>query len=371
MQANNSKTRNGALDVYKFGYCLLIAVFHLYKLAQAGELPKHLPLGSIGVEFFVLSAGIFFYAGFERVGGGGDLTAYPLQYIKKRFMRFFPFTTVGFLWAAGVNRIFIYTARGGELSFQRLFKWFSADIWEITLIKMNGMNNGVSFVNDAAWTISSMLIVEFFILCILVRSKKNFVTFICPMSIIMGYGIWRHLENGGPYDWMWVTAFGTFRVYLLMCCAYFCYELSKKIKEMRYTKAGRIVLTVAEFCGYLLTLYIAEFYTSRNCKWLATLIFVLVLAITISCKSYSCDIFRDSKMTRFLGELSLGVYLGHFPVGQLLVYFYPNPDEFLAQKWLYLACVLVAGYLVIVLAKLMIKGATVLNSGLRKILVEE
>ena len=61
--------RNGAIDVYKFIFCWVIAFYHFYGNGQ-----EHLHMGSLGVEFFVMVSGVFFFSKWERQGkntGGG------------------------------------------------------------------------------------------------------------------------------------------------------------------------------------------------------------------------------------------------------------------------------------------------------------
>lgn len=101
--------------------------------------------GGVGVEFFVMAAGLFFFKKLERE------TAAPegmdsIAYIKKRFVRFFPYTTAGLLLAFLVKRVWLYTLEGGTLTGVQLYKWFSRDIWDYLLVSMNGLNAGKSML---------------------------------------------------------------------------------------------------------------------------------------------------------------------------------------------------------------------------------
>lgn len=49
--------RNGAIDVYKFIFSITIVFYHA---------TDWMPLGSLGVEFFVIVAGVMMLLGYER-----------------------------------------------------------------------------------------------------------------------------------------------------------------------------------------------------------------------------------------------------------------------------------------------------------------
>lgn len=53
--------RNGAIDICRFIYCLIIVGFHFYE-----ETYEHFAMGYTGVEFFAIVSGLFFFRGWEK-----------------------------------------------------------------------------------------------------------------------------------------------------------------------------------------------------------------------------------------------------------------------------------------------------------------
>ena len=118
-------------------------------------------------------------------------------------------------------RIYRTATQGGEINVHKILQWLSGDIWEILLIKMTGLNNDNGFLNGPAWSLSAMLIAEFFVLLILVRWEKHFATCIAPLMLMVGFGFWRHIPVAAHELWIGFTTFGVLRVVLLNCIAYY------------------------------------------------------------------------------------------------------------------------------------------------------
>ena len=67
----NAVKRNGAVDVYKFIFCWMIAFLHFYGNG------KHFPRGDLGVEFFVIISGVYFFDAcmkLDKNSAGGGIT---------------------------------------------------------------------------------------------------------------------------------------------------------------------------------------------------------------------------------------------------------------------------------------------------------
>ena len=340
--ANGDAKRNPSIDIYKFFFSLLIAIFHFYGRSTPRE---HFPLGGVVVEFFVLASGVFFYSKWEKKKETQISQLYPYQYAKQRFIRFFPYNFAGVLFAIFVKRIYLYTANGGAISFAKLVKWFSSDIWEILLVKMNGLNKGEHLLNGPAWTISAMFIAEFVIICCLVNWEKLFYTMICPLSILVGYGFWRNLENAANEEWVGFTTFGVVRVFIVMCLAWYCYCLALLIEKANFTKKGIWLLTLCEITAYGMVFLIILHGSTRNFRWLATLILLFAVALSASKRTYlyAASTKLNHTLVSWLGRISFDIYLTHETILQLYVYFYPDKYIMYRQKFTYMfVCIVTA-----------------------------
>lgn len=336
----NAVKRNGAVDVYKFIFCWMIAFLHFYGNG------KHFPRGDLGVEFFVIISGVYFFDACMKLdknsAGGGYY-----GYIHKRYLRFFPYTFFAFLLSFFVNRIWINSVlRGNALSLHAFADFFANDVTEIFLIKMTGLSanaDGFSdFLNAPVWTVSAMLLVEFVIISLLSYRKESFYKVICPVSIIIGLGVWNNASNLRVGAWLGFCSAGVLRVFVLTCISYYCCELSALLRKQKFTAAGRGLLTVTEAC--CVAAFIAIIMLSRSggrkYNWLAILLAFVACAISTSGNGLCRNILKGNRVTEYLGRLSFAVFLMHMPILNLFQAYFPNIDIMYSHKFVFIAVVL-------------------------------
>lgn len=357
--------RNGAIDIYKFLFSWSIVLYHFYSKTS-----KYFPHGNIGVEFFVLVSGIYFFMSWEKAKSQKihkSLIFYPYEYIKKRFLRFFPYTLTAFIGTFTVVGLFIQKFHKDSIfSFIcRLFDY----LWEILLIGRNGMmaNN---FLNGPTWTISAMLITEFVIVCILVFEEKAFYTLICPLSILFIYGYWRHTESAYNAAWIGFTTFGVLRVFALTCLAYYCYRMARKLEHILFTQSGVLILSACEASCFLIIALIILSRSNISIRFAGTLFLCIGCTITISGKSLSTRVFPDSKLSRYLGELSFSIYLTHWTVYKWFCFRFPNPNELNSHTYLFLFAVIIVSVIFFPIVKLISKFASQLWNWVRPNLIQ-
>lgn len=298
------KSTNLDIQVVKFFYSWAIVVYHL-----AGCTAVQFRGGYCGVEYFLLTAGVFLFLSFERGEHTGRQRT-PGEYVSKRFWRFFPWSITGYLLCVVVERVMINPVT----DIVQWIDWFSSDIWEILMIKGNGMNNNMLLLNGPAWTLSAMLIVGFFIWTFLYHYKHAFMNLIMPLTLVMGFGYWMHLPSANTESWMGFTTFGTFRTWLLMCLGYYCLPMGRKLAQIPFNQLGKALLSLCEILIHVFAVAVMVYRAERYYQWLLTLLFMVSIAIAISGHSYLAKIMDGSKTAVFLGNLSMSVYLVHTPV---------------------------------------------------------
>lgn len=358
--------RNRAIDVYKFIFCCIIAIFHFFDGSSA-----HMIGGNIGVEFFVMAAGLFFFKKLEREMSAPDGGMDSIAYIKKRFLRFFPYTTAGLLLAFLVKRVWLYTLEGGTLTGVQLYKWFSRDIWDYLLVSMGGLNAAKPLLNGPIWTVSAMLICELLIWGLYRWNKQLFRTVIAPAAILFVLGYWKNMDDADYRMWLGFTTFGTMRVFGDYCLALFIYEAAKRLRAVgeRLTTLARSLLTVCEFFCLALSIVDMELFASRYFRYVNMLLFCVALVIGFSGQSFSGKVFRHEKVVTYLGALSLSVYIVHYPILNVFRHIYPEPSELDRHFFLFMAAVLVCSVIFDQLLKLIIAGVARLRATLKPKLV--
>lgn len=301
------KSKNNDIQLFKFLYCWIIVLYHLEHDTSGVACPG----GSFGVEYFLLSSGIFLFMGFERQQNAGKLQT-PGQYLWKRFSRFFPWSLTGYLLAAVVNYGCISPIRSPG----KLMDAFSSDIWEILMIKWNGMNENMLCLNTPAWTLSSLCIVGFAIWGFMYYYQERFLKLFMPISLIMGYGFWRHLDSASTQVWIGFTAFGIFRTWLVICLSYYVVRMAQYLKNICLKPLGIWLLTAAEVTLQMWSLWMIFNRDTRFAQWLTTLLMMLALTIALSGQSMLVRWLNKSRIVDYLGKLSMSVFLVHVPVLQ-------------------------------------------------------
>lgn len=306
------KTRNLDIQFMKFVYSCIIVIYHL-----AASTAVVCPGGYCGVEYFLLTAGMFLFISFEKGEEKGKIGT-PAEYLFKRFMRFFPWGITAFVLSVVVDRIIIEktTSLGAWMDY------FASDIWEILMIKANGMNNNKLLLNAPAWTLSSMLIVGFFIWTFMYYYKKLFINVIMPLTLVIGFGVWTFLPSANTEAWIGFTTFGTFRTWLVFCLSYYCVVLSKRFSEVSLNKMGKSIVTVFEVLIHLFAITVIFLRAERYYQWLLLGLFMISIVIAMSGHSYMARLFGKIKFFKFLGDMSMSVYLVHTSVTRFFRYIF-------------------------------------------------
>lgn len=198
--------------------------------------------------------------------------------MNKRYIRFFWYSLFGFIFAFVTVRIW----HEGNYSVTEIFDALSGDIWEVLLVKMNGINRGKDLLNVPAWAMSCMLFAEFFVLGVNTYWEQIFLTFLMPVSIFIGVGYWMNMNYVTYKMFLNFLTFGMLRVYLLICLGIADYWISQRIRMIKFSNAGRWVVTAAELLGYICCVLITLFQNSRNYQFCFILFATFVLAISFS-----------------------------------------------------------------------------------------
>lgn len=312
-----STQRNLSIDLMKFLYAWCVIFYHYYSSTHL-----HFKNGRYAVEFFLLAAGVFFFRAWER-----DEQTPPQRYIFKRFFRFLPWTTTAFIFTFIVRRIVI-----AHNTPRQLIDYLSKDIWEILLVKMNGLNNGAGLLNSPAWTISTMFLVEIVMLGCLFCNKKVTINVLIPLSLIIGFGFWRNTDKAAVENWVGFTTFGMIRTWLVYSCAYYCMKLADYMRRVRFNWRGRAVLTTIESLCHLFVLMAMLFVDTRYWQWCTLLAFMIAVSIALSGHSlWEVVLERFSGAIRFLGAFSMSIYLTHRPLSRYFEYIYKDNDALYAH----------------------------------------
>lgn len=357
--------RNGLIDIMRLLFAGLVMMYHFYNNGK-----KHFHGGYLGVEFFVILAGFLFFSAWVQKGGTllpvEKRQCYLLDYMKKRYVRFFWYSFVAFIFAFLIVRVW----HEGICDIAGISDKLSGDIWEILLVKMFGLNRGENVLNAPAWTLSCMLFAEFFILGMLVFLERPFLLFLMPLSMIFGSGYWMNVDDLNFVLFHTFFTLGMLRVYLLTCFGICTYFICKKLKSISFSKTGREILTVVELIGYGLCIGIAYFKNSRNYRFCFILIAMFTLALSFSGKSLAGSMLPANKFTNFCAEFSLSLYLTSYIVLKIFRYIYKDVNNLYRQKFLFLFCVIVVAMAYTFIMRGVFKMLPVIKQKLESLMLE-
>lgn len=365
---NQNAVRNGFIDIQKFFYAWIVVIFHFYEYTH-----EHLMGGGASVEFFLIASGAFFFASYQRKAAGlcaENRSGYPVKYIVRRIWRFLPYTLPAFILFF-VVRVVITSDGRGINSAAYIIDTFVENVWELFLVSMCGLNGGRGMINGVTWTISTMLIVEFLILNLLVRGEKTFCTFLAPMAILIGCGFWTQIGDSSHLLWHGFTTFGVIRTFIMTCAGIYAWKGANWLSKQKISNKGRWILTVTEISLHIAVVISMVYRNNRYYRMFLALLFAFSIMITLSQQGYTAKWFRQNKVTDFLGEWSMTIYVVHKAIGIFLYKFYESPYEYYRQKYIFGVLVILVSLAALYLARWINHIAPIIVTKARSIFIDE
>ncbi len=298
------KSKNLDVQLFKFLYSCIIVIYHLVPSTRI-----ECPGGYYGVEYFLLTSGLFLFLSYDKKAGTNTLMT-PVQFFSKRFWRFLPYSLTAFVLTVLVCRLYIDRVT----SVSEWLVHLPSDLLEIIMVKGTGVNNNAMLINAPAWTISSILIIGTLFWILLYYYRDVFIRVILPFSLILGFGYWAHLPSADTEVWVGFTTFGTFRTWLVFGLSYYCMLLGKKMASIPFNRKGKWALTIVEILTHVVALYYIFLHAQRPTQWVLTSLFMVSIAIAVSGHSYLAYILNKIAVVDILGEISFSIYLVHYPV---------------------------------------------------------
>lgn len=193
------------------------------------------------------------------------------------------------------------------------------------MVWFKSANIGVEYnVVQGAWYISAMLLTMFILYPILHSRRDLFLNVIAPLLCIFIMGYFAKYEKKLSFtDGVFAIMRGT----VCICFGCMAYRVCEALKRHQIAKATGVMLTIIEWSCYI-SIFVTAFFIGRGMyDFIAVFILAVGVAISFSEKSYSGKIFRGA-LCRFLGKLSLAVYLNHM----LIIYLFRDFNMPLGMK---------------------------------------
>ena len=313
------KTRNGEIDFLRFIFMLIIVLLHLTE----GICPQ----GNISVEFFFTLSGFLMARHAERIAESGSMTTDKIAdetwvFLKGKVSSFYRYYFFSFVLVVLYNLILLH--KGLMTIIKNLFS--SIPTLSLTFFALN--YDTVSFYVGATWYLSAMLIAMLILYPILLRNYRFAVKIVFPLIAIFLLG-YEQAVNGTIYywkEWAGLTRFGILRAISDISFGGALYYLSTLITQDRslLINSGRpfikCFLTAAKLACYLVAVVFAHkkfFGMELGREFQIHCLILLGAGIVLSfCNTGYC--IPDCKLTRYLGKISLPIFVFHRPVKNIL-----------------------------------------------------
>ncbi len=332
--------RNASLELMRFIAAVTVMTYHFFSICiPMGGIVE---FGVVMVEFFFLLSGFFMMQYIEKCNEPMDLGHYLLKKIKGFYAPFIMVFAVQFI-------IFVLsTPITSSLEIVRALFHFK---WEALLLQTAGFIQNPQFNIDyllgQAWYLSAMMLAVLILYPIAKRFKKNFVSIVCPILVVVSYAYMIQTEgtiNVGSEYFGFLSA-AIVRGVAGTCLGCVTYEVFDYYKSddtrinMQLAKTIEIITYISIVALFVMGHIESEFISDQD-----ALVFVLVLAVFIILAmldktpiSHYINTHGSNVICK-LGTLSLYLYLVHWSVMTALLYCANGWNEILTTVLYYIIC---------------------------------
>ena len=294
---------NGAISLWKFIFCLVIALYHAKPLFPNGEIP-FLKGGYIAVEFFFIVSGFFFAKHVLKEEYNKEtIGKESFEFIWKKIKSFLPYLIL----VIPATAIYKWSTDSSFTTINLI-----NSIWNVLLIKQFGFEGPV--ITGALWYLSVMLMSMFILYPIVKKYKENFIYIASPILAIFILGFLSHFKvsiNNYYVDWVGFVFPGTLRGFAELNIGMFMYLVNQRLKDIDYTVFAKLILTLIPHALLIFVLYIISYINKYDhYDYVMFLMIILATQIMLSRKTYDYKLLSN-KFTRFLEKISMPVYINH------------------------------------------------------------
>lgn len=304
----NRKTRNGEIDLLRFGFSIIILLFHYGRL-----LPQtYFARGEIAVEFFFVVAGIFMAKHAKTIVDQGRTESIgntTWTYIIRRVSSFFAYYLVAFILCTVFWRILAKGTNPKNLPTNIL------QCGPTISLTFMGLNNNVrALYVPNTWYLSALLIASFVLFpCMLYKFDAS-TKIIFPLAS-MGILGWLYAENKTIIvewqNWSGFLYHGVIRAIAEMALGASLFSLIEWIRRrgIDYSGGRKAILTgIKWICFGIVVFYALTSKLKTEFSIHALLYCCVGIVLSLSDITYNIP---STKMSRYLNRCSLPIYLFH------------------------------------------------------------
>ncbi|KAI4449807.1 hypothetical protein C823_004340 [Eubacterium plexicaudatum ASF492] len=317
MMQTQIKTRNGAIDFWKFVFSIMVVQFHSSNLTEIKTTP--FVGAAIAVEFFFLVSGYLMAASISRyqeadIRVGRDSRNFMLHKIKGLCPEIFIAWAIGFV---------VQHIAKKNVSLSSLVKDLMTGVWDMFFLRESGLEGFKA--NPAAWYISAMLLAMLVLVPLFLKDREVFLNVWAPVLAIasLGYLSKNVGDLRGPTDWLGFCYKGFLRAVGELCMGVICWGICCEIKKLPLSGLGKRLLTALELGCYAGVILWSYKHKGSQMDFVMLLLFAVGVVVTFSGHSLLSSFF-NKPLVYFLGKISFPVYLSHNYWSHAFVRIYPE-----------------------------------------------
>lgn len=311
--------KKSILELYRFIFVLLIMLHHVQHLL--GAAPEHyLDEGWIFVEFFFILTGILTTAHFARrttvpstVGGSSEAACELkglITYMFVKFARLLPYV------ALAVTSEYVIRLCNHAYSKKELLSLMERYVMELLLLTSSGLATPTV---GSLWYLSALMLV-FPVFCIILSYPKS-----RNIWMVIGWSVALWFYGRVGLEGQTETPYNLLRAFMCLSMGASVYLIANKVSRYEVKKITRVMLTILEEGSFLLAIVLT--LAENGNKPFIFICFIVGLTCVFSGKTYSSEI--SNKFLNYLGELSMVLYVLHWPIITFLNSYYGGLDIYI------------------------------------------
>lgn len=306
---------NGAIDFWKFIFCLVILIYHVGEYFGTGDYPFR--WGMYSVEFFFVVSGYFMCISADKKKDcvTTQLGTETFRFIMNKLSKIYPVYL--FAFSLSFAKWFLYSGLEqlrleGLIAFTKSILWMLPDFF---MTFMSGYEGKV--IIRITWYISAMFIAMLVIYPLLRKYKDSYQMIVAPLVVLFFTGYLANTTHyNGIMQYEIFMTHGVMRAFIGLNLGCLVYTFSKFLARQSFTKLSSVLLAIAEYTGYGLILFLMQ-YGGADGAYIINICLFFTVAITASRQSVSAPLFNQRFCSVF-GKMSLYVYLCQSPARALV-----------------------------------------------------